>query len=161
VTSATDHRARTVATLLHGSGRVPGSRLFTRLHARLYRRTRGRFVSRWFGAPVLVLEVRGRKSGKLRTVSLIYVEAPGGYLVTAANAGSVTVPQWWPNLRDAGEATIQIGRDRHRVTPRLLQGSARDESWHRLTAAVPSITHYTRYTDRDFPVVLLAIEERE
>ncbi|MGV0852494.1 nitroreductase/quinone reductase family protein [Mycolicibacterium phlei] len=42
-------------------------RVMGRLHARLYRCTRGRIGGRWFaGAPVMVLETVGRRSGQRR-----------------------------------------------------------------------------------------------
>jgi deazaflavin-dependent oxidoreductase (nitroreductase family) len=104
---------------------------------------------------VLALEVVGRKSGRPRTVSIIYLETSSGYLVTAANAGSDAVPQWWLNLRDAGEGTVEVGGRRRRVTPRLLAGAERERRWRELVAAYPSVGHYLRYTDREFPLVLL------
>jgi F420H(2)-dependent quinone reductase len=156
MTAVKHRRGRGVAAFLHASGRLPGTRLLTRLHARVYRRSRGRIIRRWFGAPVLVLEVAGRRTGKLRTVSLIYLDVgDDGYLVTAANAGSAAVPQWWPNLREAGEAVVQVGAIRYPVRPRLLQGIERERRWEELTDAVPSIEHYTQYTQRSFPLVLL------
>jgi F420H(2)-dependent quinone reductase len=45
-----------------------------RLHARLYRLSGGRFLPRWFaGAPVLVLETIGRRSGHKRATPVLYM----------------------------------------------------------------------------------------
>ena len=151
-------RGRWIARLLHGGGRMPGARFITRIHARLYRASRGRAVSRWFGAPVLVLETTGRHSGRLRTVAIQYLMVDGDYAVTAANAGSDRTPAWWLNLRDAGTGIVHVKGRRQQVTPRLATGVERDELWAKITAAYPSVAHYGRYTNRDFPVVVLHVE---
>jgi deazaflavin-dependent oxidoreductase (nitroreductase family) len=151
-------RGRGIARLLHGGGRIPGARLFTRIHARLYRASRGKVISHWFGAPVLVLETIGRHSGRPRTVAIQYLMVDGDYVVTAANAGSDRTPAWWLNLRDAGVGIVHIKGRRQQVTPRLATGVERDELWAKITAAYPSVGHYRRYTSRAFPVVVLQVE---
>lgn len=148
-------RDRLTAACLHHACRLPGSRWATRAHAGLYRRTRGRAVRRWFGAPVLILEVRGRSTGRLRTVPLIYLATPEGYVVTAANAGDDRTPQWWSNLRAAGEGVVYVGGRSVPVAATVAEGSERDRLWRALVGAYPSVGEYTRYTDRVFPVVLL------
>src|SRR4051812_31079411 len=84
----------------------------SRVHGALYRRTGGRFVPRWFaGAPVMVLEVVGRRSGELRATPVLYLRDGDDLVVVPSNAGSHTTPAWWLNLRAAGEATAVIGRE--------------------------------------------------
>lgn len=61
---------------------------FTRLHARVYRLTRGHLVGRWFGMPILILEVRGRRSGALRSTPMIYLRDGTRFVVVAANSGA-------------------------------------------------------------------------
>ena len=73
------------------------------IHNCLYRVSGGRIGGRFSGAPVLLLEVRGRKSGALQTVPLLYVTTDRGFALIASFAGSPkrigsTAP---PAFRDA------------------------------------------------------------
>ncbi|MBW3669334.1 MAG: nitroreductase family deazaflavin-dependent oxidoreductase [Actinobacteria bacterium] len=124
-------------------------------HAGAYRRTRGRAGRRWFGAPVLLLDVVGRKTGRLRSTPLIYLPVPDGYVVAAADAGNDREPQWWRNLRTAGTGMVHVDGRTERVHARLVEPPERDELWANLVAAYPAVGEYGRYTDRVFPVVVL------
>ncbi len=141
--------------LLNVAGKSPLSRRFTRLHAELYRRSRGRLLTRWFGGPVMVLEIVGRKSGRIRRVPVMRVEHGGGYIVIPSNAGSHKTPAWWLNLRDAGEAWVIHRGGRHHVRPRVVEGAEREQLWQRFTEVYPGLDDYATYTDREWPVVLL------
>lgn len=154
-TSPMARRDRLVAAFLHASSRVPGCRWFVGLHGRAYHRSGGRAVRRWFGAPVLVLEVVGRKTGKVRLTPLIHLRVDGGWVVTAANAGNPTNPQWWRNLVAAGRGVVHLDGRAHPVLPRTVEGDERDRLWRALVEAYPSVGEYRRYTDRAFPVVVL------
>lgn len=125
------------------------------VHARAYRRSGGRVLRRWFGAPVLVLDVVGRKTGQVRSTPLVYLSLPEGYLVTAANAGNEREPQWWANLQAAGTGVVHVAGRTETVTPRVVQPPERDELFAALVAAHPAIGEYGRYTDRVLPVVVL------
>src|SRR3954451_14871470 len=98
-------------------------RRWSRLHARLNRLTRGRFMPRWFGAPVLVLETVGRRSGRKRATPVLYLDDDRRVIVYAANAGAHRTPAWWLNLREAGEGTTVLRGRRTRVRPRVLEGA--------------------------------------
>jgi deazaflavin-dependent oxidoreductase (nitroreductase family) len=77
---------------------------------RLFNPLARRFISAGVptGAPNILLTVRGRQSGKLRTIPVGMLELDGRWFVQASygEAG------WVGNLRAAGEATI-TGRGRH------------------------------------------------
>jgi deazaflavin-dependent oxidoreductase (nitroreductase family) len=62
------------------------------------------------GAPNVLLTVRGRQSGKLRTVPVSMLELDGAWFVQACYGET----GWVANLRAAGEATIA---DRRRRVP--------------------------------------------
>lgn len=104
---------------------------------------------------MLVLDVVGRKTGRLRSTPLIYLPLPDGYVVTAANAGNDREPQWWRNLRAAGTAVVHVDGRTEPVYARLVESPERDERWAALVAAYPAVGEYGRYTDRVFPVVVL------
>jgi deazaflavin-dependent oxidoreductase (nitroreductase family) len=131
-------------------------RLWSRLHARLYRLTGGRFLPRWFaGAPVMVLETVGRKSGRPRSSPVLYLRHGEALVVMASNAGSERSPDWWFNLRAAGEADVVLGGKRRRVKPRVLEGEERERAWRAFVEMYPQAEDYTKYTDRQFPLVAL------
>jgi F420H(2)-dependent quinone reductase len=131
-------------------------RAMGRLHARLYRISGGRFLSHWFaGAPVMVLETIGRRSGNKRATPVLYLRDGDRLVVLAANAGSDRTPAWWLNLREAEAGEVVIGRRRMRVRPRLMAGAERDRLWRAFVAMYPQADHYRRFTDRVLPLIAL------
>ena len=80
-------------------------------------------VARWLisagiptGAPNVLLTVRGRRSGKPRTIPVGMLEIDGRWLIQASYGES----GWAGNLRVAGEAVIS-GRGRHDVAVRAVE----------------------------------------
>jgi F420H(2)-dependent quinone reductase len=127
-----------------------------RLHARLYMMTGGRVLPRWFaGAPVMVLETIGRRTGRKRATPLLYLRDGDAFVVLAANAGADRTPAWWLNLRGAGFGAVIVGRDRMRVRPRVLEGTERERLWQAFVEMYPQAQHYIRFTDREMPLVAL------
>jgi F420H(2)-dependent quinone reductase len=129
---------------------------WSRLHARLYRLTRGHFLPRWFaGAPVMVLETKGRRSGETRTSPVLYLRRGDALVVCPSNAGADRTPAWWLNLRAAGEGTVVVGGERTRVRPRVLEGDERRRAWKAFVEMYPQLEMYTDFTERPFPLVAL------
>ena len=89
----------------------PVTRTFSDLHAALYRLTGGAAQNPNY--PTMLLTVTGRKTGKPRTVPLIYLEDGDRLVIAAAYAGSDANPTWWLNLREDPEAVCghqHVGR---------------------------------------------------
>ncbi|MBA3262673.1 MAG: nitroreductase family deazaflavin-dependent oxidoreductase [Thermoleophilaceae bacterium] len=123
-------------------------------HAALVRGTRGYLAARWFGAPVLLLETIGRRSGRPYAAPLVYLADGDDLVVVPANAGADQTPAWWLNLRAAGEGVAIVEGLRRPVTPTVIEGSRRDRLWRRFGAVSP-VEHYQRQTTRRLPVVAL------
>jgi F420H(2)-dependent quinone reductase len=127
------------------------------LHGHLYRHSRGWVGHRIPGGPrTLMLEHRGRKSGKLRRTPLLYLGDGEDLVIVASKGGSPTHPAWWLNLREMPETTVWLGRERRRVVPREAGGSERNRLWRRLVELWPDYERYQRRTDREIPVVILS-----
>ncbi|MCV7283233.1 nitroreductase family deazaflavin-dependent oxidoreductase [Mycolicibacterium flavescens] len=136
-------------------------RALGRTHARLYRLTGGRIGRRWFaGAPVMLLETVGRRTGQTRVTPVLYQASGDALVVMAANAGSSRTPAWWLNLQQAGRGVVQIGTTRRSVRPRELAGAERDRAFTSFVEMYPQAAHYGRFTDRRFPVVALEPDDR-
>jgi len=130
-------------------------RAWSRMHARLNRLTGGRFMPRWFGAPVLVLETVGRKSGRKRQTAILYLADGDRFIVYAANAGAHRTPAWWLNLRDAGTGTIVLRGRLRAVRPLVLEGAEREDAYRRFCEIYPQAREYPGFTDRPMPLVAL------
>jgi F420H(2)-dependent quinone reductase len=139
-----------------GSRLGPVARLATRLHARLYRMTGGRFLPRWAeGMPVMSLTTTGRKSGKPRSTPVIYVEDGDRLVVMPSNAGSDAPPAWWLNLQANPEAEVQIAKERRRVRARRATPEEAERLWPRMCESYSGFEAYQEFTDREQPIVLL------
>jgi deazaflavin-dependent oxidoreductase (nitroreductase family) len=125
------------------------------LHVRLYRLLGGAGVGRIGRAPVLLLTVRGRKSGRLRTVPLLYVSDGERRIVVASNGGSSAHPAWYLNLRTAADVEVQERRVRTTMTSRDATAEERGRYWSQLVAIYGPYETYRTKTDRELPVVVL------
>jgi deazaflavin-dependent oxidoreductase (nitroreductase family) len=129
-------------------------RVTGRIHNTLYRWTNGKVGGHMKKAPVLLLTVRGRKSGKLRTAPLLYGRDGANYVVIASKGGDPKHPAWYLNLR-RGEADLRIGADTVHVRARDAEGDERDRLWAQMVAVWPPYADYQRKTERRIPVVVL------
>ena len=129
-------------------------RLTSLAHLAVYRASGGR-VGSWVKGPVLLLTATGRKSGRPRTVPLLYVQTSPGWAVVASYAGDDRHPGWWLNLKADGNATIQVGSTRSAVTATEAEEGERGELWPRFVAMYPGYEKYRQRTKRRIPVVIL------
>jgi F420H(2)-dependent quinone reductase len=152
--------SRLLGNVLHLAAKAPLARLASGVHARVYSRTGGRVLSRWFGNPVLVIETVGRRSGERRATAITYVPQGEKWVVMPINAGSDRTPSWWRNLQAAGRGFAIVGGQRTEVVPRIADGEERNELWRAYVRQAPAMLEYARLTARDVPVVVLErIEE--
>ena len=126
-----------------------------KFHTWLYRVSGGRIGGRLGDLPVLLLTVKGRKSGEPRTVALNYLVDEGTYVVFASHAGEDRDPPWWLNLRDAGEADVQIGTRRFHVKAHAAEGDARERLYMRVKSIDPAYAVYEQRTKREIAAVIL------
>ncbi len=107
------------------------------------------------GMPVIVLTMRGRRSGKVRKAPVMRVEHDGQYAVVASKGGYPSDPAWYHNLvAHPDEVRIQDGPDVFDVTVRQVDGHERDDWWERAVAAYPPYAEYQANTDRRIPVLV-------
>jgi len=107
------------------------------------------------GLPVMVLTMRGAKSGKIRKVPLMRVEHDGVYLAVASKGGAPSDPQWYLNLKADPDLVVQDGTLKHDVRARELEGPERQQWWERAVAAFAPYAEYQQKTDRTIPILVL------
>jgi deazaflavin-dependent oxidoreductase (nitroreductase family) len=124
----------------------------------LYRRSGGRIGGRAAKAPVLLLTTPGRRTGIPRTTAVDYFEHGDGLVVVGSAGGMPRDPDWFRNLRAAGETTVQIRRRTFHAKVRELTGAEREAAWRAVVAQSPRFAGYEKRTQRTIPLVLLTPE---
>jgi F420H(2)-dependent quinone reductase len=133
----------------------------TAVHSLLYRRSNGRLGGTIANSPVLLLTTTGRRSGKQRTVPLLYLQDGRNVVLVASNGGAVRHPNWWLNLQTTGEAWVQIDGIRRQVKAEQASEAEKRRLWPLLTAMYPGYKRYQEITDRDIPVVILYSADKQ
>ena len=139
---------------LHGQY-VPSTRQWVRDQVEVYERSGGREANtlRDTGLPIIVVTMRGNKTGNIRKIALMRVEHAGDYALVASMGGAPTNPVWYHNLlANPDEVVLQDGSEPFDVGVRLLSGDERREWWDRAVAAYPPYAEYQERTDREIPV---------
>jgi deazaflavin-dependent oxidoreductase (nitroreductase family) len=107
------------------------------------------------GSPVVLLTLRGAKTGKLRYTPVMRVEHDGRYAVVASRGGAPEHPAWYYNIKAHPEFPLQDGTVTKNFVAREVEGTERDEWWERAVAAYPPYAQYQASTDRQIPVFVL------
>lgn len=126
------------------------------LNVQVYRLSGGRLMGRFrSGAPVCLLTTQGRKSGRPRTVPLLFLEDQGDFIVVASQGGAPQHPSWYFNLQAEPRGEVQLGRRRIPITARPVSEEDRAQLWPRVVKIYPPYEGYQRRTKRLIPLLRL------
>ncbi|GAA1155734.1 nitroreductase family deazaflavin-dependent oxidoreductase [Kribbella jejuensis] len=107
------------------------------------------------GMKVVLLTMRGAKSGKIRKVPVMRVEHDGKYAAFASLGGAPKHPVWYYNLQADPKVTLQDGETVGEYVAREVDGAEYDEWWARGVDAYPPYAEYQTKTTRKIPVFVL------
>lgn len=122
-----------------------------------YERSGGREANtlRDTGIPVIIVTMRGNKTGKVRKIALMRVEHEGEYALVASMGGAPKHPVWYRNLvADPSNVLIQDGPEPFPVEVREVDGEERQTWWDRAVAVYPPYAEYQERTERVIPVLV-------
>jgi deazaflavin-dependent oxidoreductase (nitroreductase family) len=108
-----------------------------------------------YGRPIVLVTVRGAKSGKLRYTPVMRVEHDGRYAMFASKGGAPEHPAWYHNLVANPHVELQDGTVTKEYDVRQLSGDERAQWWKRGVAAYPPYAEYQEKTTRQIPVFVL------
>ncbi|WP_343971357.1 MULTISPECIES: nitroreductase family deazaflavin-dependent oxidoreductase [Kribbella] len=107
------------------------------------------------GMHVVLMTMRGAKSGKLRKVPVMRVEHDGVYAAVASLGGAPKNPVWYYNLQADPKIQLQDGERTGEYVAREIDGEEYKLWWKRSVEAFPNYAEYQTKTDRIIPVFLL------
>ena len=134
---------------------APSPAQWVRDQVETYERTGGREANtlRDTGLPVIIVTMRGNKSGTVRKVALMKVEHDGEYALVASKGGAPAHPVWYYNLTaHPDEVVVQDGPEPFEAEVREVSGDERATWWDRAVSAYPPYAEYQTRTDRQIPV---------
>ena len=129
---------------------------YVALNIWLYRLSGGRLMGKMGAAPILLLTSTGRKSGRPRTVPLLYLKDDGNFVIVASLGGAPKHPAWFLNLEANPNVQLQVGRERLAAAARRASTEEKARLWPRLVAIYPQYEDYQKRTSRNIPVVILS-----
>ena len=122
----------------------------SRLDPVLFRATNGRLTC--FGPPAMpmvTLTMRGRRTGKPRSVHLACIERDGVPHVVASAMGQPRHPGWRYNLEANPEVEVQMPGERFRARAELLTDEEKRALWDDVRRLIPQMKVYEERTARN------------
>ena len=120
-----------------------------------YRATGGVVTMLYEDSTLVLVTMRGARSGREITLPLEFLEWDGVLHLFATKSGAPTNPSWYYNLVANPDVTVEHGRETFAARARLLEAEERDRMWRRLVELKPRFAEYEQKTDRAFPVFAL------
>lgn len=130
-------------------------RLFMNINAYFIRISHGRIGSRLGTQTILLLQTTGRRSGKLRRIPIAYFYKDDKYLLVASNWGKEKQADWYLNLLQHPQASIDVNGQRLAVRARFTNDAEYDRLWEYVTKLHPPYLAYQKATSRKIPIVIL------
>ena len=106
------------------------------------------------GIPIIIVTMRGAKSGKVRKIGLMRVEHDGSYALVASKGGDPAHPAWYHNITADPNVMIQDGPEPLPYVVREVDGDEREIWWQRGAEVYPPYLEYAANTDRVIPVLV-------
>jgi deazaflavin-dependent oxidoreductase (nitroreductase family) len=108
-----------------------------------------------FGRSLVLLHHRGARTGTERISPVRAFPGEDGWLIVASKGGAPENPAWYHNLLAHPDVRIETPEGDVDVKATVLDSTARDEVWRRITAEAPGFAEYEQRTTRVIPVVKL------
>ncbi|MQF68828.1 nitroreductase family deazaflavin-dependent oxidoreductase [SAR202 cluster bacterium AD-804-J14_MRT_500m] len=129
---------------------------FGRAHSQALRISHGKFMHSLAGLDVLLLTTKGRRTGRCRYTTLLYIGDDEFYYCVASFGGNDRHPEWYLNLVSEPMAWLLINKRYIKVTASVLAGKQKDDIWIKFIRYYPGFSKYQDKTHRTIPVVQFA-----
>ena len=137
------------------AGRPPprwALKTMTRVHVLLHRLTGGRAFNSMQGNEVCFVTMTGAKSGRSRTIPLMYVPYQGGVLLVASQAGAPKNPLWYGNLVKHPDIQVNHRGRGLKLRARLATAEEKTGLWPICDQHYAPYAEYRERTTRDIPI---------
>lgn len=134
---------------------MPDMRQFNQNVIDEFRANGGKVGGQMAGIPLLLMTMKGAKTGRALTVPLAYTADGDRCVIIASKAGAPHNPDWYHNLIANPVVTVELGADRFQARVTEASGAERDRLYNRQAAQLPIFADYQKKTTRRIPVFTL------
>ncbi len=103
------------------------------------------------GTPIVLVAMKGAKSGRELCSPLAYSTDGDDVIVIASMGGAPNNPNWYHNLKANPDVTIEVGTDKYEATAVLTEGEERDRLYTVQAAEMPV---FNKYAEKAVPRVI-------
>lgn len=130
----------------------PILKAFARFQVLVYKKTNGRWMSKFAGREICLVTMTGAKSGKQRDIPLMYVPYQDGVLLVASLGGGPRHPTWYHNLVAHPDIEVRAEGRHMKLRARQVDAAEKARLWPICVQHYPDYDLYQRRTKRDIPV---------
>ena len=120
-----------------------------------FRANGGKVGKPFEGMPMILVTMKGAKSGKAYTMPLVYSKDGDRFVIIASMAGAPNNPDWYHNIKANPEVTLEIGTERFQAKATITSGEERERLFNAQAAIMPIFNDYRKKTSREIPVIAL------
>ncbi len=125
---------------------------FSKLNVFIYKLTGGRLMGKFQGRPVVLIEMKGAKSGKQITIPLMYVPHKEGVIIVGSQGGAPKSPVWVKNIQKNPNIVAQYKGKRMKLVARQVSDEEKAALWPICVQHYHQFDDYQARTDRNIPV---------
>ena len=124
----------------------------SRLNVIVYKLTGGRVMGKLSGRPIMLVTMKGARSGKDRTIPLMYIPYKDGVILVASQGGAPKSPVWYNNLIANPDIVVQYGSKKMYLRARQVGDAEKAAVWPICVEHYREYDDYQKRTDRNIPV---------
>jgi deazaflavin-dependent oxidoreductase (nitroreductase family) len=109
----------------------------------------------FMGMELLLLTVKGAKSGNEYTRPLAYTKDGDHLVIVASKGGAPTNPDWYHNLVAHPDVTVEVGAEKFQAHASKTIGKERERLFEQHAVAYPVFNDYKAKATREIPVFVL------
>jgi deazaflavin-dependent oxidoreductase (nitroreductase family) len=134
---------------------MPDMKQFNKGVIKDFRANGGKVGGQMENIPLLLVTMKGAKSGRTITLPLAYSKDGNRFVVIASYAGAPHNPSWYHNLVAHPDVTIELGGEKFPAKASVAQSAERDRLFKQQADQLPIFNEYQQKTTRRIPVIVI------
>ena len=120
-----------------------------------FRANAGKVDGYFAGAPLILVNSVGAKTGTALTTPLVYLPDGDAWVIFASYGGAPKSPAWYHNLKANPDTTIEVGAEIIEAHATEVTGAERDALYATQASRFDNFNDYQAKTTRKIPVLRL------